>query len=69
MMELYIEHVHKSFLADTQDHKLSILKDDGVYRHIKVSKPNEGSYHYYITTWPWHLCISGDMGTWVFSRV
>lgn len=39
-----------------------ILKDDGLYRHIKFG-PHQ------ITTWPGYLCVTGDMGTYVFSRL
>mgnify|MGYP003418166821 CR=1 FL=1 len=50
------------FLENISKFNFSILKDDGIYRHIKF-----GPHH--ITTWPGHLCIAGDMGTYVFSRL
>ncbi|MCS6179784.1 hypothetical protein [Shewanella baltica] len=57
-----------SFLSDVAEHQLTILKDDGVFRHMVLS---QGSFEhrFEITTWPQHLCISGDMGCYVFSRV
>ncbi|MEN8615532.1 hypothetical protein [Shewanella baltica] len=57
-----------SFLNDVAEHQLTILKDDGVFRHMVLS---QGSFEhrFEITTWPQHLCISGDMGCYVFSRV
>ncbi|ABX49138.1 hypothetical protein Sbal195_1967 [Shewanella baltica OS195] len=57
-----------SFLNDVAEHQLTILKDDGVFRHMELS---QGSFEhrFEITTWPQHLCISGDMGCYVFSRV
>lgn len=50
------------------DHKLTIERDDGVHRCLFFGKPNSGAYHFRLTTWPGHLCISGDIGTYVFSR-
>ena len=60
----------ESFLNDVKDHKITIIKDDGVYRHIEMSKggPNSWDQRYEITTWPEHICYSGDMGTYVFNR-
>lgn len=57
------------FLNDVKDHKISIVKDDGVHRFIRFKRPNTISYWFDITTWPGFLCISGDMGTYVFSRL
>lgn len=56
------------FLEDTKNHKLTIVKDDGVHRHIVMSKGNS-VYQYEITTFPQHLCYTGDMGSFVFRRV
>ena len=58
----------ESFLKDTESHKLQIVKDDGVHRHIVMSK-GSSVYRYEITTWPQFLCFSGDMGCFVFCRV
>lgn len=57
------------FLADVKDHQLEILKDDGVYRHIRMSKPNTRCMSYDIITYPGGLLYRGDMGEYVFERV
>lgn len=57
------------FLSTVSTHQLNIIKDDGLFRHLEVRKPTSGDRHYNITTWPNYLCISGDMGCFVFSRV
>lgn len=57
------------FLSDVKDHKITIVKDDGVHRFIRFKRPNTNSYWFDINTWPGFLCISGDMGTYVFSRL
>ena len=33
------EPIERIFLKDTKDHAVTVLRDDGVYRHIKVAKP------------------------------
>lgn len=56
-----------NFVEDTKNHKLTILKDDGVYRHLHCSS-GSSYYHFDIITYPGHLCYSGDMGCFVFQR-
>lgn len=57
------------FLRDIKDHVLEILRDDGVYRHIKVAKPGCFAYSFEIITFPGYLCYVGDMGSYTFCRL
>jgi hypothetical protein len=57
------------FLEDVKNHKMEIDKDDGVYRRIIFKQPNSNNYRFEFITWPGYLCVAGDMGEWVFSRV
>lgn len=57
------------FLRDTRGHQMTIRQDDGLYRHISVGKPNDRAYHFNITTFPGYLVFTGDMGSFVFSRL
>ena len=61
----------KMFLKDVAGHKMTVLLDQGVHRSIRFAAEGKNSYfnHFVLTTWPWHLCISGDMGTFVFNRL
>lgn len=59
----------QDFLRDTKDHELHILRDDGLYRHIRMKKPGTSAYHFDLITWPGHLCYTGDMGTFTFTRL
>ena len=61
--------VEQQFKRDTANHAMEIVKDDGVHRHIRFSKPGTGVDSFTLTTWPGHICFSGDRGTYVFSRV
>lgn len=56
------------FLRDVEKHKMTVLHDDGVYRHLRFSS---GSFNqqFDIVTYPWHLVISGDMSCYVFNRL
>lgn len=57
------------FLNEIKTHEVKIIKDDNVFRHLECKRPNTMVCSFHITTWPGHLCISGDMGTYVFSRI
>lgn len=57
------------FLKDVAEHKLAIEQDQGVFRHIRFAKPGSYCMSFMLTTWPGHLAITGDMGTFVFSRL
>lgn len=56
------------FLRDVQGHEMTVIHDDGASRHIKFKKPGTSSYCFDLITWPGSMCISGDCGTYVFSR-
>lgn len=61
--------IEKRFLNDIKEHEMKIENDNEVFRSILFKKPDSSYYYFRITTWPNNLCISGDMGTFVFSRV
>jgi len=57
------------FLEDVKEHSFTILKDDGLYRHLRFQKKDSCFHYFDLITWPNHLCITGDMQTFVFSRI
>jgi hypothetical protein len=57
-----------SFFKDVASHEMSILRDDGLYRHIMFGRPDSSDMRFDLITWPGSLCYTGDMGTFVFSR-
>lgn len=59
----------KSFLDDVRDHVIKVIRDDGIHRHIRLQKPGSMCMHFELITWPGYLCYTGDMGTYVFSRL
>lgn len=59
----------EQFLKDVKDHKIDIVLDQGLHRHINFSRDGSYCYSFSIVTWPGYLCISGDMGAYVFTRI
>jgi len=64
----------ESFLKDVSAHQMTVLNDTGLYRHLRFAsvgsdgKPHWNQY-FTLTTFPDHLVFSGDMGTYVFTRL
>lgn len=63
------ECTEERFLHDVRDHQVTIIRDDGVHRHIRLKRPSTICYYFDLITWPGHLCITGDCGTYVFQRL
>lgn len=64
-----IDTTKKMFLADTANHQMTIHLDLGVHRHLTFGRPGSSLYRYHIVTYPGHLVISGDCGSYVFCRL
>lgn len=57
------------FLQDAANHVMTVMRDDGVNRHVRFRRPDSSAYWFDLITWPGTLCIDGDMGTYVFRRL
>ena len=57
----------QQFLKDVADHRMMVIRDEGVNRHIRFKAPGTMMGHFDLITWPGYLCYTGDMGTFVFS--
>lgn len=57
------------FAADTTNHQMTVLRDDGLYRHLRFKAPGTGFYWFDLVTWPGRLAFTGDMDGYVFARV
>lgn len=68
----FFEKIHGDaydrFRHDVTGHQLTVIHDDGLYRHLRLSNPDRSSYWYEIITFPGSLVIRGDMGTYLFTR-
>lgn len=57
------------FLEETADHVLTVLKEEGLYRHLRIGAPRTSAYSWQIITWPYHLVSVGDVADgFVFAR-
>jgi hypothetical protein len=61
--------IAEQFAEDVSRHTLTVLRDEGVYRHLRLSTPGTYCMSFDIVTWPGHLAYTGDMGDFVFSRL
>lgn len=59
----------EQFEKDVADHIMEVIKDEGVYRHIRFRVPGTMMEHFDLITWPGELAYTGDMGTYVFARL
>lgn len=68
--ERLAEQVARVFPKDVAEHVMTVRLEQGVYRHLEFRHASGTSVQWFtITTWPGELCISGDMGTFVFRRL
>lgn len=51
------------------EHTMTVIKDDGVHRHLRFSRGGSSLMWFELVTWPGSLAIHGDCGTYVFSRI
>lgn len=57
------------FAKETASHEMTVLHDDGLYRHLRFRAPESSFYWYELVTWPGFLAVGGDVDHFVFSRV
>ncbi|AFQ97454.1 hypothetical protein DOROTHY_63 [Mycobacterium phage Dorothy] len=55
--------------VSTQNHQMTILRDEGLYRHIRFQEPGTGIWRFDLVTWPGHLVITGDLEDYHFARI
>lgn len=56
------------FARDTAGHRMTVLHDQGLYRHLVFSDPTHGFYWFELITTPQQLVFSGDGNSYVFRR-
>ena len=64
-----ITRARQRFLSDTTNHQMTVLRDDGLYRHLRFQVPGDWAYRYDLITWPGFLAVTGDMGEYLFTRI
>lgn len=61
--------IDEQFIREIGRHVMEVIRDEGVHRHIRFRRPGTMCMHFDLITWPGYLCYTGDMGTFVFSRL
>jgi hypothetical protein len=69
MMREPYEEQFARFQQDIAEHTVTVLREDGLYRHLRCRRDDSYTYGFDIVTWPGYLAYTGDMGTYVFSRL
>ena len=59
----------QTFLKYVAEHRMTVLLDNGVYRHLRFANPRSSNMSFEVVTWPNYLAYAGDMGSYVFSRL
>jgi hypothetical protein len=60
--------IAERFALETAKHEMTILHDDGLYRHVKFMDPKNSGYWYELITAPNSLTFRGDGESFVFHR-
>ncbi|GAA4221400.1 hypothetical protein FHR32_005070 [Streptosporangium album] len=55
------------FARETAAHEMTVLHDDGLYRHLRFQQPGTGMYWFELVTWPGKLAFAGDVDGYAFS--
>jgi hypothetical protein len=56
------------FEHDTCKHVMTVLRDNGIDRHLRFRNPDSSYDWFDVMTWQGRLYIGGDCGTFVFDR-
>src|SRR5882757_1256932 len=56
------------FAQETRAHKMKVLRNDKVYRHLRFMDPKNSAYWFEIHTGPNFLLFRGDGDSYVFSN-
>jgi len=63
------ECTEELFNKAVEAHQMIVIRDEGLSRHLRFKKPETTDMYFDLITWRGHLCYTGDMGTYVFTRV
>ena len=63
-----VRQVCNAFLTNVEDHKMTVIKNDNHYRHLRFRNPVLTVAGFDVVTWPGNTLIESDHGTYVFKR-
>ncbi len=66
-----VKESRERFLKDIKGHTMTVLRNDGLYRHVRFMKPRDvggSEYWFDLITWPGNLVFRGDGDSFAFAR-
>lgn len=63
------QDVAARFTRETAQHEMTVLHDDGLFRHLRFKAPGSSMYWFELTTVPGSLIFRGDGQSFVFARL
>lgn len=63
------QDVFERFTRETAGHEMTVLHDDGLYRHVRFMNPKSSGYWFDLMTVPGMLVFCGDGDSFVFRRI
>lgn len=69
--ETYHEEIRKSaerFFKEVKNHRMEVLHNDGLYRHLRFRDPKHSAYWFDLITWPGNLVFRGDGESYAWAR-
>lgn len=63
-----LDAARRGFARQTDSHVLEIIRDDGMYRHLRCQAPGTIMWGWDVITWPGYLAVHGDIGHSAFRR-
>jgi hypothetical protein len=64
----YPDYGRDYFIREIKNNQLTVLHDDGLYRHLRLQRPDSSLFWFDLITWPGALTITGDLDTFTFKR-
>lgn len=64
-----MSEIRARFERETAEHEMTVLHDDGLYRHLRFRAPSHGMYWFDLITVPGSLIFQGDGESFVFRRI
>lgn len=68
-MDTAYKQIAERFARESAKHELTILHDDGLYRHLKFKQAGDSAYWFDLVTAPGVLLFRGDGESFAFSRL
>jgi hypothetical protein len=50
----------EAFRRETAGHQMTVMRDEGLYRHVRFSTSGSGLYWFGLITWPGCLTVGGE---------